>query len=149
MGLLADVLTNMHAFLTIVTNHAGSDLYRFDTPCAPNSPEFFLRQVLSSANYCTGSDPNDFLHGWLNYQVEHHCWPTLSMLSYQKAAPQLKAICERHGVPYTQQSVWRRLAQTVRIMIGDSSMRRWPGHPHEDHPPATAQFAVSGEPAAV
>ena len=124
--LFADVLTNMHAFLTIVTNHAGSDLYRFDTQCAPNSPEFFLRQVLSSANYRTGSDSNDFLHGWLNYQTEHHCWPTLSMLSYQRAAPELRAICAKHGVPYTQESVWIRLRKTVDIMVGKASMRRFP-----------------------
>lgn len=123
---LADVLTNMHAFLTIVTNHAGKDLYRFDSPCSPNSPEFYLRQVLSSANYRTGGDVNDFLHGWLNYQVEHHCWPTLSMLSYQKAAPELRTICERHGVPYTQESVWVRLVRTVEIMVGTESMRRFP-----------------------
>ena len=31
--------TNLHSFLTIVTNHAGEDLYRFDRPCPPNSDE--------------------------------------------------------------------------------------------------------------
>ena len=134
---LADVLSNYHAFLTIVTNHAGDDLYRFETRCQPNSPTFMLRQVLSSANYRTGGDVNDFLHGWLNYQTEHHVWPTLSMLSYQKAQPELAAICRKHGVPYTQQSVFARLVQTVRVMIGDASMREWPGHPREDEPPAT------------
>ena len=132
---IADIVSNYHAFLTIVTNHAGDDLYRFSTPCRPNSPTFVLRQVLSSANYRTGGNVNDFLHGWLNYQVEHHAWPTLSMLSYQRGQPELKAICERHGVPYVQQSVFQRLVQTVRIMIGDSSMREWPGHPQEDYPP--------------
>ena len=70
--LLADVLSNYHSFLTIVTNHAGDDLYRFSTGCTPNSPTFMLRQVLSSANYRTGSDRNDFLHGFLNYQVSPH-----------------------------------------------------------------------------
>ena len=70
---VADLVTNLHSFLTIVTNHAGDDLYRFDDSCAPNSPEFFLRQVLSSANYRTGGDANDFWHGFLNYQVEHQC----------------------------------------------------------------------------
>ena len=129
---VADALSNVHSFLTIVTNHAGSDLYRFETPCAPHSPTFYLRQVLSSANYRAGrtgttlGDANDFLHGFLNYQVEHHCWPTLSMLSYQRGAPELKAICERHGVPYTRESVFVRLRKTLDIMIGASSMRRWP-----------------------
>ena len=45
------------------------------------------------------------------------------MLSYQKAAPQLRAICEKHGVPYVQQSVFRRLKKTADIMVGATSMR--------------------------
>lgn len=123
---LADGISNLHAFLTIVTNHAGDDLYRFGDGCAPHSPTFAVRQVVSSANYRTAGDLNDFMHGWLNYQIEHHVWPNLSMLSYQKAQPELRAICERHGVPYVQQNVFERLRQTLRIMIGDASMRRWP-----------------------
>ena len=46
---LADALTNLHGFLTIVTNHAGRDLYRFSQPCSPGSPTFMLRQVIPSA----------------------------------------------------------------------------------------------------
>ena len=86
---LADLLSNVHAFITIVTNHAGCDLYRFDTPCAPNSPEFLLRQVLSSANYRTeGGDANDFMHGWLNYQVEHYPAASLTArFTAQQTAP--------------------------------------------------------------
>ena len=45
------------------------------------------------------------------------------MLSYQKAAPQLREICERHSVPYVQQSVFRRLKKTADIMVGATSMR--------------------------
>jgi hypothetical protein len=37
-------------------------------------------------NFNTGSDANDYLHGWLNYQIEHHMFPDLSMLSYQVCA---------------------------------------------------------------
>ena len=40
------------------------------------------------------------------------------MLSYQKAAPELRTICERHGVPYTQESVWVRLVRTVETHGG-------------------------------
>mmetsp|Transcript_582 Transcript_582/g.1100 ORF Transcript_582/g.1100 Transcript_582/m.1100 type:complete len:115 (-) Transcript_582:88-432(-) len=66
------------------------------------------------------------MHGWLNYQVEHHVWPSLSALSYQKAAPRLKEICNRHGVPYVQESVWKRLQKTVDIMVGKTSMIDFP-----------------------
>ena len=42
---LADVLSNLHAFLAIATNHCGDDLYRFETSVAPKSGSFYMRQV--------------------------------------------------------------------------------------------------------
>ena len=134
---LAEFLTNFHSFLVIVTNHAGDDLYRFERHCNARSATFYMRQVTSSVNFRTGNgigknphgfwaDLNDFHHGWLNFQIEHHVWPDLSMLSYQKAAPLLREICHKHGVPYVQESVWLRLFKTVDIMTGDKDMRKYP-----------------------
>jgi fatty acid desaturase len=124
--LLAELLTNVHAFVTIVTNHAGEDLYTFDDAVKPKSGSFYVRQVVGSVNYATGTDIIDFSHGWLNYQIEHHVWPDLSMFQYQKGAPKLKAICEKHGVPYVQESVFERLRKTVDIMVGKATMRPFP-----------------------
>jgi len=123
--LLADVLSNIHTFIVIATNHAGDDLYKFEGSVTPKSGSFYMRQVVSSVNFRTGGDVNDFMHGWLNYQIEHHLWPQLSMLSYQKAAPELKQICAKHGVPYVQENVFRRLKKTADIMVGATSMRRF------------------------
>ena len=122
----AELVTNIHAFLTIVTNHAGEDLYTFQDAVKPKTPSFYVRQVVGSANYKAGSDPIDFAHGFLNYQVEHHVWPDLSMLQYQRGAPRLKAICEKYGVPYVQESVWERTRKTLRIMVGKTTMRPFP-----------------------
>lgn len=120
--LLHEALTNLHSFLVIVTNHAGDDVYRFETSCAPSSGEFYLRQIIGSVNFTCGNDVVDFLHCWLNYQIEHHIWPDLSMRSYQKLQPLVKQVCAKHGVPYLQQSVWRRLKKTVDIMVGNTKM---------------------------
>ena len=123
---LAELLTNAHAFLAIVTNHAGNDMYRFRDGCRPYSGSFYLRQVLASVDFWTGSDINDFLHGYLNYQIEHHLWPSLSMLSYKRSQPLVKALCKKHGVPYVQENVFLRLKKTVDIMTGAQSMRWFP-----------------------
>jgi len=145
---LAELLTNLHSFIIIVTNHAGDDLYRFDRHCEPRSSTFYLRQVISGVNFRTANgidkdgnaravhgftaDLNDFMHGWLNYQIEHHVWPDLSMYSYQEGAPQMRAICEKHGVPYLQHNVFWRVKKTVDIMTGATSMRRYPNaYEHE------------------
>jgi len=136
---LADMLSNIHSFIIIATNHCGDDLYRFENSVQPKSGSFYMRAVTSGANFRTANgydadgnvrkvhgnraDVNDFMHGWLNYQIEHHAWPQLSMLSYQKAAPELKAICAKYGVPYVQQNVFKRLKKTADIMVGATSMR--------------------------
>jgi len=130
---LAELLTNVHGFLAIVTNHAGDDMYRFRRACRPFSGSFYLRQVLASVDYHMGSDLVDFMHGWLNYQIEHHMWPQLSMLSYQKSAPLMEEICRRHGVPYVKQNVFWRLKKTVDIMVGNTNMRWFPEAYEQDY----------------
>ncbi len=122
-SLLAEVLSNLHTFMIIVPNHAGDDVHRYDDHFRDRD-DFVLRQVLGSVNYTGGSDMKDFLQGYLNYQIEHHVWPDLPMLKYRQAAPRLKAICARHGVPYVEDGVFRRFGKLWGILSGDSNMRR-------------------------
>jgi fatty acid desaturase len=75
-------------------------------------------------NYGTGSDLGDFLQGGLNYQIEHHLFPDLPLLKYRECQPHVKAICEKHGVPYVQEPVWRRAKKLIDIIVGRTSMRR-------------------------
>ena len=123
---LAELLTNFHSFCIVVTNHAGDDMYRFRDPCRPFSGSFFLRQVLASVDMSYGNDVVDFLHGWLNYQIEHHLWPNLSMLKYQQCAPRVQEICNQYGVPYIKENVFVRVKKTVDIMVGNTSMMWFP-----------------------
>jgi len=120
-SLLAEAFTNMHAFLVIVPNHAGDDVMMFDER-AKGRGEFYLRQILGSVNYPTGSDANDFFYGWLNYQVEHHLWPDLSLRQYQYVQPKVVEVCKKHNIPYRQESVFKRLFKAVDIMVGRTSM---------------------------
>jgi len=105
-----------------VPSHAASDLCRFETPVA-NRNEFYVRQIVGSANYRCGGDLNDFMHGWLNYQIEHHLWPDMSMRQYQQVQPRVKAVCEKYGVPYVQESVFMRFVKLWKILLGVESMR--------------------------
>ncbi|MEO1268192.1 MAG: fatty acid desaturase [Myxococcota bacterium] len=120
---LAEVVTNVHTFIIITTNHTGDDLPVFEEERHGGRAEFYIRQIAGSVNFRTGGDLNDFLHGWLNYQIEHHVWPDLTMRQYRLAQPRLKALCEKYGVPYLQESVWTRLRKTVRVMIGRDTQR--------------------------
>lgn len=120
-SIAAELIANIYSFIIIVPNHAGDDLYRFDTPVTDQA-EFYVRQVTGSVNFTCGNDFIDFLHGWLNYQIEHHVFPDIPMLKYQQYQPKIKAVCEKHGVPYVQQNVFKRFIKLIRIMIGKDSM---------------------------
>jgi fatty acid desaturase len=122
-SLAADVLTNLHTFLVVGPNHAGDDLYRFAERPASKA-EHFARQVLGSVNYATGSDLVDFAHLWLNYQIEHHLFPDVPMLQYQRMQPRVKALCEKYGLPYVQEGVGARFVRMARVFVGDAKMRR-------------------------
>ncbi len=121
----AELVANLHSFLVIATNHVGDDVWRFEGS-PRNRGEFYLRQVAGSVNFRTGGDVRDFFHGFLNYQIEHHLWPDLPARAYQRLQPKVKTVCERHGVPYLQVPLWKRIAQLVDTMVGRRSMKRAP-----------------------
>ncbi|MCA9543756.1 MAG: fatty acid desaturase [Myxococcales bacterium] len=131
--LLAEAVANVWSFWIIVPNHAGDDVWRFETPIRDRA-DFYLRQIVGSVNYRCGGDLNDLLHGWLNYQIEHHVFPDLSPRQYQRIHPELKAICARHGVPFVQQPLWRRMGHCMNVLVGRETMPRW--RPRGDAAPA-------------
>jgi fatty acid desaturase len=120
-SVLAELLSNVYSFFLITPNHAGDDLHRFSGH-PEGRAEFYLRQVKGSANYRAGHDVIDFLHGGLNYQIEHHLFPNLPLLKYQQYQPRVKALCVRYGIPYIQESVLLRSRKLLHIITGCSSM---------------------------
>ena len=46
-------------------------------------------------------------------------------MSYQKAQPAVKALCDKHGIPYIQESCFTRLVNAVKIMTGERSIKRY------------------------
>ena len=121
--ILAECLLNVHSFFVIGSNHSGSDVYRFDYHIQ-NKEQFYTHQVLGSANYHTGGDILDHSQIWLNYQIEHHLFPDIPMLKYQEIQPEVKRICEKHGLPYIQESVFTRTRKMVDVWVGNTDMMK-------------------------
>jgi len=124
--LIAEVIANIHSFLVIVPNHSAEDIYQFSTPHKTQG-EYYLRQIMGSVNYHTGSDFIDFLHGFLNYQVEHHLFPNMPHSFYQKMQPIVKEICKKHNLEYRQESVFKRILMSVDLMVGKTKLLRIEG----------------------
>lgn len=121
--IISELLSNMYSFMIIVTNHVGSDLYRFSTKCK-NEKERVFRAAIGSTNYNQGTEIIDFLHGYLNYQIEHHMFPELSALEYKKMAPMVKEVCKKHNIQYVQENVFIRTYKTFLIFIGYEQMKQ-------------------------
>ena len=122
----AEFFTNLHSFLVIVPNHSAEDIYMFNEPYKGHG-EFYLRQIMGSVNYNTGSDLIDYAHGFLNYQVEHHLFPDMPLSFYQKTQPLVKEICKKHNLEYRQESVFKRMKMTIDLMTGKTKLLRIDG----------------------
>ncbi|XP_061318056.1 acyl-CoA (8-3)-desaturase-like [Pezoporus flaviventris] len=48
---------------------------------------------------------NDWFTGHLNFQIEHHLFPTMPRHNYCKVAPLVKALCEKHGIEYKSKTL--------------------------------------------
>jgi len=123
---IAEFFANLHSFLVIVPNHSAEDIYMFSEP-SKSQGEFYLRQIMGSVNYNTGTDFLDFIHGFLNYQIEHHLFPNMPHSYYQKMQPIVKDICKKHNLEYRQESVWKRIGMTIDLMVGKTQLLRVSG----------------------
>ncbi|XP_036619296.1 acyl-CoA 6-desaturase [Trichosurus vulpecula] len=56
---------------------------------------------------------NDWFSGHLNFQIEHHLFPTMPRHNYHKVAPLVKSLCEKHGILYQEKPLMRALLDIV------------------------------------
>jgi fatty acid desaturase len=90
--------------MSFAPNHKGM-------PLVPHGIklDFLRRQVLMSRNI-RGNRVLDFIMGGLNYQIEHHLFPSMPRPHLRRAAPTIRAYCEDHGVRYTETGLLRSYA---------------------------------------
>jgi fatty acid desaturase len=77
--------------------------------------DFLRRQVLMSRNISGGPQVSIFMGG-LNYQIEHHLFPSMARPQLRKAQPLVVAYCAEQGVPYTQTSLWQAYRTVIRYL---------------------------------
>jgi fatty acid desaturase len=51
--------------------------------------------------------------GGLNYQIEHHLFPSMPRCNLKKARPTVRAYCDREGVDYLEVGLFRSYAIVV------------------------------------
>ena len=77
--------------------------------------DFFSKQVRTSRNI-RGGWWATWLMGGLNYQVEHHLFPSMARPHLAKARTVVREHCATLGVPYTETSLWRSYAIVINYL---------------------------------
>jgi len=97
-------LFGVYMGMAFAPNHKGM-------PLVPKGMklDFLKRQVLMSRDI-RGNRAIDVAMGGLNYQIEHHLFPSMPRPHLRRAAPIIHAYCDAHDVPYTQTTLLRSYA---------------------------------------
>jgi len=62
--------------------------------------DFAIAQVITSTGFAHDSPFWTFMSGGLNYQTEHHLFPSVCHVHYPNIAPIVKQACAEYGIPY-------------------------------------------------
>ncbi|XP_043772783.1 fatty acid desaturase 2-like protein FADS2B [Cervus elaphus] len=77
--------------------------------------DWFSTQVLATCDV-EQSFFNDWFTGHLNFQIEHHLFPTMPRHNYHKVVPLVKSLCAKHGLPYVNKPMLKAFGDIVRAL---------------------------------
>ncbi len=109
----ANLVRNIWAYSIIFCGHFPTGVATFtEAECEDESRgHWYVRQMMGSANI-TGSKLFHILSGNLSHQIEHHLFPDLPARRYPQIAGEVKALCEKYGLPYNSGGLSRQLGST-------------------------------------
>ncbi|GAB2719753.1 hypothetical protein GCM10027089_49650 [Nocardia thraciensis] len=113
----ADIVRNIWAFSIIFCGHFPSGVQTFTEEETANETrgQWYVRQMLGSANI-TGGGLFHILSGNLSHRIEHHLFPDLLANRYAEIAPEVRALCEKYGLPYTTGPLLSQYLLTLRTI---------------------------------
>jgi len=125
LGLVFYALSVGQALLFILVHQALLGLYT-GSVFAPNHKgmptldgdsqlDFVRRQVLTSRDV-TAHPLTDFWYGGLNYQIEHHLFPSMPRNKLKKAQIIVRAFCEERSIPYQESSVLQSNREVLQFL---------------------------------
>ena len=101
-------LFGLYLGCSFAPNHKGMPILDAD-----DQSDFLRRQALTSRNV-RGGGLTDFALGGLNYQIEHHLFPSMPRPNLRRSQALIEAFCKQQDVPYCQSSLAGSYAQALR-----------------------------------
>jgi len=99
--LVHQLVFGLYIGLSFAPNHKGMPIQR------PDEDWDWLTRQIRTARNIRSSRLHDFLFGGLNYQIEHHLFPSMPRVNLRRARPIVMAYCREHGIAYHEVSMWR------------------------------------------
>jgi len=106
--LIQQGLFGLYLGCSFAPNHKGMQVIGAD-----EKMDFLRRQVLTSRNI-RGGWFTDFAFGGLNYQIEHHLFPSMPRPSLRHAQEPVRAFCAQHGIAYRETGLFASYAEVLR-----------------------------------
>jgi fatty acid desaturase len=105
---------------TFAPNHKG-----MPTLSGDERPDFLRRQVLTSRNV-RGGRLTDVMLGGLNYQIEHHLFPSMPTPHLRQAQVIVREYCTEIGVPYHETGLIQSYREALTHMhrVGEPIRRQ-------------------------
>lgn len=126
---LAELMRDVYSAATIFCGHVGEETADFaEGTRSHGRGEWYAMQVVATNDFDVPL-PISILCGALDKQIEHHLFPKLPPNRLREIAPEVRAVCEAHGVPY-RSATW---GETLGKVIGALARLSLP-----DAPPAAA-----------
>ena len=113
----ANVIRNLWAYVVIFCGHFpdGAEKFTVDTLDDETPGQWYLRQMLGSANFNAGP-AMAFMSGNLCYQIEHHLYPDLPSNRLADISVRVRELCDKYDLPYTTGSLWVQYLKTLRTI---------------------------------
>jgi fatty acid desaturase len=105
-------LFGLYLGCSFAPNHKGMKIFG-----AEESPDFFRRQVLTSRNMAGGRALNA-MFGGLNYQIEHHLFPSMPSRNLRRCQPIVRDFCAERGVDYCETTVFTSYGRVLHYLRG-------------------------------
>ena len=125
LGLLLSQLSIWQAAVFILIHRALFGLY-LGSVAAPNhkgmlvldkdSPLDFVRQQVLTARNVKAGAFNDFWYGGLNYQIEHHLFPTMPRNRLREAQQIVKAFCKQRSIAYHETGMLQSYREILQCL---------------------------------
>ncbi|MFE3291260.1 fatty acid desaturase family protein [Rhodococcus sp. NPDC059234] len=106
----ANLVRNVWTYSIIFCGHfpTGVQTFTEEETAEETRGQWYVRQMLGSANI-EGGRLFHIMSGNLSHQIEHHLFPDLPANRYPEMAPQVRALCEKHGLPYNTGGFFRQI----------------------------------------